>query len=335
MVSKFGGKLLGHTKPRLGHEDHSAFLLRLQAEFAKLMPHDLGLPTKFLQVELSTVVCAFWDEALARATFYKAFNANDGDDDDDEATILFVYVPENRSKVGPAIKLFRQAKCVGVTGVDSNHQVDIACVCSLDLTSLELYEASFSLDSVAVQTSLKSLKIGEASIRSSDVWKDLATFVPTTLEELDVTKCSNFTSLPSQLGFLHKVTTLNITESGLVGTIPTCIDQLRCLRELSLWDNNLTGSIPSTLGNLQQLEILTLARNKLSGQIPPTLGNLRKLKVLNLSQNKLSGSLPSELAQSLLGHLDLSENLPIEIPPELRPLVARSGNFHLDMETFL
>ena len=299
------------------------------------MPHDLGLPTKFLQVELNdNTACAFWDEALARATFYKAFNVNEGDEDDD-GNILFLHVLENRSKVGPAIKLFRQAKDVGVVGVGSNHQVDIACVCSLDLTSLELYEVSFSLDSVAVQTSLKSLKIGEASIRSSDVWKDLVTFVPTTLEELDVKKCSNFTSLPSQLGFLGKVTTLNIEESGLAGTIPRCINQLRCLQQLSLWDNNLTGSIPSTLGDLQQLASLILAGNKLSGQIPSTLGKLHKLKVLNLSQNKLSGSIPSELAHaSLLEQLDLSKNWLTgklsKIPPELWPLLSMSGSFRLD-----
>ena len=295
LVSKFGGKLLGHTKPRLSHEDHGVFLLRLKAEFSKLMPHDLGLPAKFLQIELNdNTACAFWDEALALTTFEQTFEV----DRDEDSTMLSVYVPENRSKVGPAIKLFSQAEDVEVVGVGSNHQVDIACVCSLDLTSLDLYEASFSLNSVAVQTSLKSLRIGEASIRSSDVWKDLATFVPTTLEELDVKKCSNFTSLPSQLGFLGKVTTLNIEESGLAGTIPRCINQLRCLQQLSLWDNNLTGSIPSTLGDLQLLESLNLARNKLSGQIPSSLGKLHKLKVLDLSQNKLSGSIPSELAHA-------------------------------------
>jgi hypothetical protein len=332
LVSKLGGKVLGHTKPRLAHEDHDVFLLRLKDTFSKLMPHDLGLPTKFLQVELNdNTACAFWDEGLALTTFTKEFAVELSKD----ATMLSVAVPENRSKICLAIKLFRHVKNVCVFGVDSNHQVDIACVCSFDLTSLELYEVSLRLDSVAVQSSLKTLEFEGVSVRSSDVWKDLATFVPRTLERLDVTNCSNFTSLPSQLGFLHKVTILNIEESGLTGRIPSCIDQLRCLQQLSLWDNNLTGSIPSTLGDLQQLTSLILASNKLSGQIPSTLGKLHKLKVLNLSQNKLSGSIPPELAHaSLLEQLDLSKNWLSgrlsKIPPELWPLLSMSGSFRLD-----
>lgn len=331
LVSKFGGKLLGHTKPRLAHEDHGVFLLRLKDKFSKLMPHDLGLPVKFLQVELNdNTACAFWDEALAQTTFAQTFNVAR----DEDVTMLSVYVPENRNKVGPAIKLFRQAEDVDVVGVGSNHQVDIACVCSLDLTVLHLYDVSFSLDSVAVQSSLKVLELEGVSIRSSNVWRDLAAFVPATLEILDVSECSNFTSFPSQLGFLGNVTCLKIEKSGLAGTIPSCINQLQGLKRLSLWDNNLTGSIPSTLGDLQQLQILCLARNDLSGQIPTTLGNLHKLKVLNLSQNLLSGSLPSELAQaSLLEQLDLSDNLLSgkfsEIPHELL-LLARLELFRLD-----
>ena len=331
LVSKLGGKLLGHTKPRLAHEDHGVFLLRLKAEFSKLMPHDLGLPTKFLQVELNdNTVCAFWDEALALTTFEQTFEV----ERDEGATMLSVYVPENRSKIGLAIRLFRHVKNVSVFGVDSNHQVDIACVCSLDPTSLQVYNLSLRLDSVAVQNSLKTLEFEGVSIRSSDVWKDLATFVPNTLEHLDVFNCSNFTSLPSQLGFLHKATKLNIEESGLAGRIPSCIDQLRCLQNLSLWDNNLTGSIPSTLGDLHQLASLILASNKLSGQIPSSLGKLHKLKVLNLSQNKLSGSIPSELAQaSLLEQLDLSKNWLTgklsKIPPELL-LLTKLQRFQLD-----
>ena len=43
-----------------------------------------------------------------------------------------------RVRVGPAIKLFRQAEDVDVVGVDSNHQVDIACVCSLMPIALQL-----------------------------------------------------------------------------------------------------------------------------------------------------------------------------------------------------
>jgi len=319
-VSKFGGHTLGFTKPKQAHEDQDAFLRRVKSQVVHLMPHDVGLPAKCLQIEVdNNTACAFWDEALVRASFDKTFNVERDDDDPNFVICLTMQVPESLRKVGPAIKLYRQVEGVDVGGANSQHEVDISSLLGLGmLTTLHLSELSVCLQTLFA-SSLRELTLAEATIRSSDVWEHLARFVPSTLKVLDVTNCPGFTRLPSQVGFLKKVVYLSIESCKLGGMIPSCINQLKNLRILHFWDNRLTGSIPSVLGDLKQLQTLSLAHNKLSGQIPPSLGNLQELETLHLNDNHLSGSVPSELAQALrLQELDVSNNLLSDnIPSEL------------------
>ena len=111
--------------------------------------------------------------------------------------------------------------------------------------------------------------------------------------------------------------------NNLVGSIPSSIGNLTNLDTLELFSNQLSGNIPSTLGNLLNLIYLNLSLNQLSGNIPSSLGNLTNLTSLGLGQNQLSGSIPSELGNlTNLTTLDLIENqLSGNLPPSLGNLV--------------
>ncbi|KAK8469752.1 hypothetical protein PHAVU_005G163901 [Phaseolus vulgaris] len=68
-----------------------------------------------------------------------------------------------------------------------------------------------------------------------------------------------------------RITTLNLSSSGLSGNIDTSISNLIMLEKLDLSNNNLSGEVPDFLIHLQHLKILNLEKNDLSGSIPSSL----------------------------------------------------------------
>lgn len=131
-----------------------------------------------------------------------------------------------------------------------------------------------------------------------------------------------------------RVVVIRLDENNLTGTIPSSIGNLTALTSLDLSENNLTGTIPNEIGNLVNLEGdmkraglvtwlyemgLDLSENKLSGSIPTSLGNLTNLKSLRLYKNNLTGEIPVELGALRNSYfLCLNENnLTGTIPPEI------------------
>ena len=104
-------------------------------------------------------------------------------------------------------------------------------------------------------------------------------------------------ALPTEIGNLANMWTLNLEDNLLNGQIPAELAQT-ALYALDLGGNRLTGEIPSELGRLPNLEYLTLYGNQLSGEIPTELGRpgKRSLVRLNLWGNQLTGQIPDELA---------------------------------------
>ena len=79
------------------------------------------------------------------------------------------------------------------------------------------------------------------------------------------------------------------------GGIPPELGNLHGLQELALSDNHLSGAIPPELGSLLNLRELALSDNRLSGEIPPELGELSNLRHLRLAGNSLSRCVPDVL----------------------------------------
>ena len=126
-------------------------------------------------------------------------------------------------------------------------------------------------------------------------------------------------TIPTQLGNLTSLTTLNFDRGELTGSIPAELGNLANLKILTLRSNRLVGSIPAELGNLANLTSLNVLFNYFSGSIPAELGNLASLEALNLRNNRLSGSIPAELGNlANLTFLGLDQNrLSGRIPAEL------------------
>ncbi|XP_048598964.1 receptor-like protein kinase At5g59670 [Brassica napus] len=68
-----------------------------------------------------------------------------------------------------------------------------------------------------------------------------------------------------------RITTLNLSSSGLTGTIAAAIQNLTQLETMDFSNNNLTGGLPDFLGNMKSLSVINLSGNNLSGSIPQAL----------------------------------------------------------------
>ncbi|KAF2609933.1 hypothetical protein F2Q70_00007788 [Brassica cretica] len=82
----------------------------------------------------------------------------------------------------------------------------------------------------------------------------------------DGLKCSN-----TNMSTPPRITTLNLSSSGLAGTIAAAVQNLTQLETLDLSNNNLTGGVPDFLGNMKALLVINLSRNNLTGSIPQAL----------------------------------------------------------------
>ncbi|KAL3786582.1 hypothetical protein ACHAW5_004747 [Stephanodiscus triporus] len=103
-------------------------------------------------------------------------------------------------------------------------------------------------------------------------------------------------SIPSSIGNLRRLTTLDLSQNRLTGSIPSEIGDLLDLDVLFLGNNNFTGSIvPEWVRNLTGLSELSLKGSSLTGQIPAFLGDLTWLRLLDLGENKLTNTIPQAL----------------------------------------
>ncbi|KAI9180663.1 hypothetical protein LWI28_006993 [Acer negundo] len=110
----------------------------------------------------------------------------------------------------------------------------------------------------------------------------------------------------------QRVTSLNLSYTGLQGTISPLIGNLSFLVSLDLRNNSFYGNLPNEISRLHRLKELLLQFNQLEGNIPPTIHHCRELQLLSLEANRLSGGIPDELG----------------ILPSLRELNLRMNNLN-------
>ena len=108
-----------------------------------------------------------------------------------------------------------------------------------------------------------------------------------------------------------RVKKLDLYKKGLAGEIPTSIGELRMLTSLQLSRNDLSGRIPDSLGQLQSLQELYLYRNELEGSIPACICELKGLKELSIHSNSFTGAIPDFTGLPKLKTVNLANMLPL------------------------
>ena len=115
---------------------------------------------------------------------------------------------------------------------------------------------------------------------------------------------NNIEALPSSMGSLTRLTSLNIGMNTFLGPLPASIGNLSNLRELYLAYTSV-GSLPSTFGSLTSLTALDLFAAGFTGA--ELIGSLSNLTFLNVAEGL--GSLPASFGQlTNLRVLDVSAN---------------------------
>ena len=114
-------------------------------------------------------------------------------------------------------------------------------------------------------------------------------------------------SIPPELGDLHALDYLNVSNNRLTGEIPPELGRLANLKRLDLSGNQLTGAIPPALGDLTALQGLDLSNTELSGTLPLELANLTELRFVDLSKTwvAVTGCIPGELSEIWVTGSDL------------------------------
>lgn len=183
-------------------------------------------------------------------------------------------------------------------------------------TYLNLYSTEMGLNAVFFFL-ISSVMAAAANVltdqRALLVLKDHITHDPTNL--LSENWTSN-TSVCNWIGVTcdihwHRVTALNISYFDLTGAIPSQLGNLSSLQTLDLSNNQLSGPIPSSIFSISTLKLLDLSFNQLSGSFPSLISNRSSLQVLDLNFNGLSDEFPPNLCNNLpfLEHFFFTGNM--------------------------
>jgi hypothetical protein len=132
---------------------------------------------------------------------------------------------------------------------------------------------------------------------------------------------SSFTSgtLPTELGYLTKMTLFHIRENHFSGSLPAQLGQWTALEQLDISSNRFTGTIPpSVFASAVGATSIDVSKNRLTGSLPIEVGKLEKCQRFNIENNMISGDIPTEIGalsrlQSFHGGSNALSSLPSEI----------------------
>jgi hypothetical protein len=102
-------------------------------------------------------------------------------------------------------------------------------------------------------------------VNNGCVWQSLATTIPTQPAKLTELGSCPMTGAPPHGNGCG----LGINTNNFTGTIPSELGQLSKLWTLNLVQNKLTGTIPSELAQISAMRGMWLCHNRLSGLVPP------------------------------------------------------------------
>uniref|UniRef100_A0A453A233 Uncharacterized protein n=1 Tax=Aegilops tauschii subsp. strangulata TaxID=200361 RepID=A0A453A233_AEGTS len=135
--------------------------------------------------------------------------------------------------------------------------------------------------------------------------------------------------LPTSIGELRSLTSLQVSGAGIVGEIPSWVANLTYLETLQFSNCGLSAQVPSFIGNLKNLITLKLYACNFSGQVLPHLCNLTQLGTINLHSNSFRGTiqLSSFFKMPNLFSLNLSNNKLSVVDGEYNSSWASIQNF--------
>ncbi|WJX86271.1 hypothetical protein P8452_68604 [Trifolium repens] len=104
---------------------------------------------------------------------------------------------------------------------------------------------------------------------------------------------------------IPRITSLNLSSSGLTGQIEFSISKLTMLQYLDLSNNSLNGPLPDFLIQLHSLQVLNVGKNKLTGLVPSELLERSKTGSLSLSVDDNSGLCKTKSCKKKSSHVPL------------------------------
>ncbi|KAJ7963127.1 protein kinase family protein [Quillaja saponaria] len=113
-----------------------------------------------------------------------------------------------------------------------------------------------------------------------------------------------------------RITSLDLSSSGLTGEISSHISKLTMLQYLDLSNNNLSGPMPDFLSKLESLKVLKLEKNNLTGSV-----------ALELIERSKKGSLSLSVGEN--PYLCASSSCKNKKNNNLIPIVASVGGFFI------
>ena len=117
-------------------------------------------------------------------------------------------------------------------------------------------------------------------------------------------------NLPSSIGQLQKLESLNIAQTAIGGEIPQSLSQCKALKNFMAWNNQLSGEIPDFWDQLPNVGVLQLYGNPgLTGNIPASIGTLKSATGIQLKECNLTGNIPASFGGlEKCGNLQLNGN---------------------------
>lgn len=129
---------------------------------------------------------------------------------------------------------------------------------------------------------------------------------PCYITSISLGSCNLKGILPSNLGYIRTLNTLNLPSNLIQGTLPYSFNNITRLQWLDLSSNSFHGSLPNISKSILSF---ALRRNYLTGSIPERYSTLSSLISFDVRYNQLSGTLsPNFLRLSSTVSFELSSN---------------------------
>ena len=134
----------------------------------------------------------------------------------------------------------------------------------------------------------------------------------TTLKEINLEGCASLSVLPDAIGELGALRTLESSECSSLTALPDSIGELGALRRLEVSMCTSLAALPDSIGEIKTLKFLNLSGCVSLSYLPNTIGKLKALKFLGLTKCTSLSGLPdtfNELEALELLHMSICPSL--------------------------